>query len=39
VIELKKWEQVATDTYRLKIEEGWLYRWHNTTPVFVPKKR
>lgn len=35
----KQWEEVATHTYRLKVEGGWLYRYSSAdsscTMVFV----
>ena len=33
-----KWEWIEEDMFRLKVPGGWLYRWHNTQPVFVPNK-
>ena len=43
--DLKDWEVVAKDTYRLTVEGGWLYRYQvrhsheQTVPamVFVPR--
>lgn len=36
----RKWEEVAYETWRLKVPGGWLYRYRefgNPTMAFVPE--
>jgi hypothetical protein len=32
-----EWECIDDDTFRLKIKEGYIYRYHNVGLIFVPK--
>lgn len=32
---INEWEYVCEDTRKLKVPGGWLYKYHNTQPVFV----
>jgi len=33
-----EWEPVCDDTYRLKVKNGYIYRYHNVGLIFIPNK-
>ena len=36
---LWEWEYLCPDTYRLKVDKGYIYRYHTANLIFVPSKK
>jgi hypothetical protein len=37
--DLWEWEYLCEDTYRLKVDNGYIYRYHNSLIIFVKTKK